>query len=86
MKQTSWKLVFLVKMKRLFTKLLNKEGVWISPTSLSNQSLIDWLDIGIFWLKQKCSLGRSRLRDFVIDQYLCWDKVCIEREEIMKRI
>ena len=52
MKQTSWKLVFLVKMKRLFIMLLNKEGVWISPTSLSNQSLIDWPDIGIFWLKQ----------------------------------
>ena len=62
----------------------NKEGVWISPTSLSNQSLIDWPDIGIFWLKQKRSPGR--LRDFVIEQYLCWDKVCIEREEIMKRI
>ena len=49
MKQTSWKLVFLVKMKRLFIMLLNKEGVWISPTSLLNQSLIDWPDIGIFW-------------------------------------
>ena len=84
MKQTSWKLVFLVKMKRLFIMLLNKEGVWISPTSLSNQSLIDWPDIGIFWLKQKRSSGR--LRDLVIEQYLCWDKVCIEREEIMKRI
>ena len=83
MKQTSWKLVLLVKMKRLIM-LLNKEGVWISPTSLLNQSLIDWPDIGIFWLKQKRSPGR--LRDFVIAQYLCWDKVCIEREEIMKRI
>ena len=84
MKQTSWKLVFLVKMKSLFIMLLYKEGVWISPTSLSNQSLIDWPDIGIFWLKQKRSPGR--LRGFVIEQYLCWDKVCIEREEIMKRI
>ena len=84
MKQTSWKLVFLVKMKSLFIMLLNKEGVWISPTSLSNQTLIDWPDIGIFWLKQKRSPGR--LRESVIEQYLCWDKVCIEREEIMKRI
>ena len=84
MKQTSWKLVFLVKMKRLFIMLLVIKRECGSPTSLSNQSLIDWPDIGIFWLKQKRSPGR--LRDFVIEQYLCWDKVCIEREEIMKRI
>ena len=56
MKQTSWKLVFLVKMKRLFM-LLNKEGVWISPTSLSNQSLIDWPDIGIFLVETETFAG-----------------------------
>ena len=70
--------------KTLHHATSSKEGVWISPTSLLNQSLIEGPDISIFWMKQKRSPGR--LRDFVIERYLCWDKVCIEREEIMKRI
>ena len=57
MKQTSWKLVFLVKMKSLFIMLLYKEGVWISPTSLSNQTLIDWPDIGIFLVETETFAG-----------------------------